>query len=71
MYNAQKNKFNTETAYVEGLGTQTKSAPIVYNPYSGYGYVYNLLLGVDLYINLNSLKLYPYTGIMDFSSPNE
>ena len=47
MYNAQKNKFNTETAYVEGLGAQTKSAPIVYNPYSGYGYVYNLLLGVD------------------------
>ncbi|MBE5756595.1 MAG: hypothetical protein E7342_02230 [Clostridiales bacterium] len=47
MYNAQVNKFETETAYVEALGTQSASAPIVYNPYSGYGYVYNLLLGVD------------------------
>ena len=26
--------------------------------------------GNRLYIKLNSLKLYPYTGIMDFSSPD-
>lgn len=45
MYDAQKNgSVSDYETTIDGAGT---SSPIVYNPYAGYGFVYNLLLGVD------------------------
>lgn len=45
MYEAQKN--NNIADYETAISDASASAPVVYNPYTGYGYVYNLLLGVD------------------------
>ena len=48
MYNAQKTKITqgTETVFKDMLDGATKDSPIVYAPYGGYTYVYNLLIGV-------------------------
>ncbi len=47
MYNAQKESFKSETTFASQLSSATAQNPIVYSPYSGYGYVYNLLLGTS------------------------
>ncbi len=47
MYEAQKG--TSQTDYESALGSASLTSPVVYNPYSGYGYVYNLLLSVDSY----------------------
>lgn len=45
MYNAQKNY--TVSEYETALSGWSASSPVVYNAYGGYGYVYNLLIGVN------------------------
>ena len=45
MYNAQKNYSVSE--YETALSGLSSTAPVVYNAYGGYGFVYNLLIGVD------------------------
>lgn len=47
MYNAQVLNYVSESAYETALGSATAASPVVYNPYEGYAYVYNLLLGAD------------------------
>ncbi len=44
-YEAQKKWSNAE--FAEALGTATASNPILYSAFGSYGYVYNLLLGVN------------------------
>ncbi len=45
MYTAQKNLSSAD--YNTALDAATKDNPMIYHPAVGYGYVYNLLLGVD------------------------
>lgn len=45
MFNAKKN--GTLTDYETSLDGASNANPVVYNPYTGYSYVYNLLLGVN------------------------
>lgn len=45
MYDAQKN--SSVADFETAISDASSSKPVVYSPYSGYGYVYNLLLGVD------------------------
>lgn len=47
MYSAQKNNSITASKYEEALSGATVEKPVVYSPFGGYGYVYNLLLGVS------------------------
>ncbi|MBO5927885.1 MAG: hypothetical protein J6Q32_03435 [Clostridia bacterium] len=47
MYNAQVGKFENEKDFSSAISSAYAQSPIVYSPYSGYGYVYNLLLGAD------------------------
>ncbi|MCQ2399345.1 MAG: hypothetical protein MJ072_02440, partial [Clostridia bacterium] len=48
VYAAQKNTTQGDyAAYLSALGDASASSPIVYNPYQGFGYIYNLLLGVN------------------------
>lgn len=47
MYNAQVNNNSDVSSFEDALSNATASSPVVYTPYSGYGYVYNLLLGVS------------------------
>ncbi len=48
MYNAQVSSYGQSTsAFEDALSKASNSNPIVYSPYTGYGFVYNLLLGVD------------------------
>lgn len=48
MYLAQQEGYDaSESDYSSALSSATAAKPIVYNPYTGYGYVYNLLLGVS------------------------
>ena len=47
MYNAQKAKFTSASEFKKALDGATKDSPIVYAPYGGFGYVYNLLIGVN------------------------
>lgn len=49
MYEAQKAKYDKSAAdYLTDLGNVNgDTTRVVYNPYEGYGYVYNILLGVD------------------------
>ncbi len=47
MYAAQVDKYASKSAYEEALGSASASKPVVYNPYEGYAYIYNLLLGAD------------------------
>lgn len=44
-YEEQKTWSNAE--FVNALSTSTASSPVLYSAYGKYGYVYNLLLGVD------------------------
>ena len=49
MYNAQVSGYSTSISdFSSALSNASATSPIVYSPYSGYGYVYNLLLGVNL-----------------------
>lgn len=45
MYDAQKD--GSVSDYETTIDGASTSSPVVYNPYAGYGFVYNLLLGVD------------------------
>lgn len=45
MYNTQKGY--TVSEYETALSSWSASSPVVYHPNTGYGYVYNLLLGVN------------------------
>lgn len=45
MYDAQKE--GSVSDYETTIDGAASSSPVVYNPYAGYGFVYNLLLGVD------------------------
>ncbi len=45
MYDAKVN--GTLTDYETSLDSASNANPVVYNPYTGYSYVYNLLLGVN------------------------
>ena len=48
VYEVQKNAYgNDASAYATALDDASKESPVVYNPYDGYGYVYNLLIGAD------------------------
>lgn len=49
MYQAQKTAYDkNEADYLTALGEiDNGTTQVVYNPYEGYGYVYNLLLGAD------------------------
>lgn len=48
MYAAQVKGYSAGTSdFEKALSSATKDKPVVYSPYSGYGYVYNLLLGVS------------------------
>lgn len=48
MYEAQKSGYdNNKTAYESALSSNSAKSPLVYNPFSGYGYVYNLLIGAS------------------------
>ncbi|MBR5191892.1 MAG: hypothetical protein IKW33_00595 [Clostridia bacterium] len=48
MYEAQKFGFDSNSSNFESaLSSATASAPIIYSPYGGYAYVYNLLIGVN------------------------
>ena len=47
MYNAQRAKFTSASEFKKALDGATKDSPIVYAPYGGFGYVYNLLVGVN------------------------
>ncbi len=47
MYNAQTGKFTSEEEFSSAVSSASAKSPVLYSPYSGYGYVYNLLLGVD------------------------
>lgn len=48
MYESQKKSYDASaTEYASALSSATAENPVVYTPYSGYGYVYNLLLGAD------------------------
>lgn len=49
MYEAQKNGTVSQSDYETSLSEASLTNPVVYNPYSGYGYVYNLLLSIDDY----------------------
>lgn len=48
MYESQKKSYDASASdYASALSSATAENPVVYTPYSGYGYVYNLLLGAD------------------------
>ncbi len=48
MYDSQVFGFDGNSANFESaLNSATASAPIIYSPYGGYAYVYNLLIGVN------------------------
>lgn len=47
MYNAQVNKIVDVAAFESALSSATAKNPVVYTPYTGYIYVYNLLLGAS------------------------
>ncbi len=48
MYNKQKDKYTASASdFSSALSGASASNPVVYSPYSGYGYVYNLLLGAS------------------------
>lgn len=47
MYEAQKTNNSDATSFEEALSNATADSPVVYTPYGGYGYVYNLLLGAS------------------------
>ena len=48
MYKAQQDKYSASASdFSSALSSATAENPIVYSPYSGYGYVYNLLLGAS------------------------
>lgn len=47
MYNAQKNSIVNPEAFESALSNATAANPVVYTPYTGYIYVYNLLLGAS------------------------
>lgn len=47
MYEAQVKNNSNVTSFEEALSNATASSPVVYTPYGGYGYVYNLLLGAS------------------------
>ena len=49
MYNAQVNSIKDVTAFETALSQATATSPVVYTPYTGYVYVYNLLLGANEY----------------------
>lgn len=49
MYNAQVNSIKDVTAFETALSEATATSPVVYTPYTGYVYVYNLLLGANEY----------------------
>lgn len=49
MYNAQVNGIKDAAAFETAMSEATATSPVVYTPYTGYVYVYNLLLGVDDY----------------------
>ena len=49
MYNAQKNSIKDSAAFETALSSATATSPVVYTPYTGYVYVYNLLLGANEY----------------------
>ncbi|MBQ9514146.1 MAG: hypothetical protein IJR66_04135 [Clostridia bacterium] len=60
MYNEQVASFSvSESDYSSALSSQTADKPVVYNPYNGYGYVYNLLLGID---DIQSTQVKELTG---------
>lgn len=54
MYADQANADTTDSSYYEALSAATAAKPVVYNPFTGYSYVYNLLLGLD---NVQSAKI--------------
>ena len=47
MYAAQQNKIVDVAAFESARSSATAKNPVVYTPYSGYIYVYNLLLGAN------------------------
>lgn len=48
MYEGQQEKYKASASdFSSALSSATADNPIVYSPYSGYGYVYNLLLGAS------------------------
>ncbi len=48
MYDAQVNNYkNNDTAFSSALSSATADNPIIYTPFGGYVYVYNLLLGAS------------------------
>lgn len=47
MYASQKAKFTSASAFKTALDSASKDSPIVYAPYGGFGYVYNLLIGAS------------------------
>jgi hypothetical protein len=47
MYKDQAEADVTDASYYEALSSATAAHPVVYNPFTGYSYVYNLLLGAD------------------------
>lgn len=47
MFEAQKSNSSNVTSWEEALKNASADSPIVYTPYNGYGYVYNLLLGAS------------------------
>ena len=49
MYNAQRDKIVDVAAFESALSSASATSPVVYTPYTGYIYVYNLLLGANDY----------------------
>ncbi len=48
MYAQQQESYNlSRTDFAAALESVSADNPVLYNPYGGYGYVYNLLIGVD------------------------
>ncbi len=47
MFEAQQRDYANPTDFNAALSSASAKSPLVYTPYSGYGYVYNLLLGVN------------------------
>lgn len=47
MYNATVNSYKDASTFSTALSEATASNPVIYTPYTGYVYVYNLLLGAS------------------------
>lgn len=47
MYNATVNNYKDANAFSTALSNASSSNPVIYTPYTGYVYVYNLLLGAS------------------------